>query len=470
MAPLGQLAALGEDAVWERAPGATLADWAASPYSAEFAAETRTTERDQPVLWLAWSSEQARRVSRLMGWLHLVANGHATGRVMPLAPLVARVLQDASREQAVGLLWQFCSLFEGRALEPEAAHRLFNDGWLPLLRSAAPPRALVVYLARIAGTHNVRRRGVAGLGALQLEAPLLKRMQKLHDDHPSSEFMALTDKDAHALILALIASPEREAAGAWALEHWRILPVHPPRASVHVQHDAMWSEPTAGYSLAALLTQAAPPPTAVLRLLCTPAHRVRATRTKWFAGLAQKIGVSGSWEGNADAEGFVALPRELSLEFLYALCRLPAELPGLAGLFQAVIDAWRPAVLAAPESPVWVDCPGSFLSTGRSQTWWGEHRLFEVLTTIEVEARGPKCRWNGLTASHLAFARTLPLAREGLEWLWPERTLPLLCDRNAEAIGGAFFREALATPIDLTKALEKTNGHGSMELEANLHQ
>ncbi len=212
MAPLGQLAALGEDAVWERAPGATLADWAASPYSAEFAAETRTTERDQPVLWLAWSSEQARRVSRLMGWLHLVANGHATGRVMPLAPLVARVLQDASREQAVGLLWQFCSLFEGRALEPEAAHRLFNDGWLPLLRSAAPPRALVVYLARIAGTHNVRRRGVTGLGALQLEAPLLKRMQKLHDDHPSSEFMALTDKDAHALILALIASPEREAA------------------------------------------------------------------------------------------------------------------------------------------------------------------------------------------------------------------------------------------------------------------
>lgn len=411
-----------------------------------------------------------RRVSRLEGWLQLVAGGHATGRVLPLAPLVARVLQDASREQAVSLFWRFCTLLEGRPLSNEAAHRLFNDGWLPLLRARDPSRALILFLARIAGSHNVRRRGVAGLGALQLEAAFLKRMQKLHDEHPTSDFMPLADKDAHALILALIASKERDAASAWALEHWRVLPVHPPRASVHVQHDAMWAEPTAGHSLSALLTRENPPPVGILRLLCTAAHRVRAARLKWFAGLAAKIGVSGSWEGNADAEGFVALPRELSFEFLQALCRLPAELPNLASLFQAVMEAWRPATLAAPEAPVWVDCPGTFLGTARGQAWWGDHRLFEVLTVIETEARGPKCRWNGLTPSHLMFARTLPLAREGLAWLWPENTLPLLCDRNAEVIGGAFFREVMATPIDFGKALEKTNGHGSMELEADLHQ
>lgn len=421
------------------------------------------------MLWLAWVSETARRASRLAGWLRLVITGQATGKVMPVAPLVARVVIQSSREQATALVWRMCAMLEGRPLEPQVAQRLFDDGWMALMRIPSPSRVLILYLARIAGTHNIRRRGIEAI-VPHVPVTLAKRLQKLHADSKSGEFMLLPDKDAHALILALIEAKDSTAVSSWALEHWRILPLAPPPQSLHVPHDAMWAEPTGGQTMADALSHPVPPPLSLLMLLRQASHRIRADRVKWFARVATELRVTVTLEGPTDGEGYVHVPRHESLALLHAIAAVPDRAIHKM-LCDKVEESWTGTALQVPEAPVWVDCPGTFLGRGRALPWWGEQQhVMEVLTVIEVEARGPKCQWNGLTPAYAALAPSFPLAREGLEWLWPDNTLPLMCDRNCDPVAGSFFREIMAGTIEFGTVLEKRNGHGSMEMELALHE
>jgi len=473
------------DGVWERLDGVNRLDWLNSPYRfprRSTAFESRLFRRDTPVLWVGWSSEIARRVCRLAGWMHLVAMGKVGGGIaMPLAPLLTRALVSVTPELAAVLLQKFCLFFHTAEVDTATMTELFKRCWMPLLsRPSLPANQRLLYLlACTGGTHSLRSRAVTELTDLLRPPgdkpefkPLLRMCYELNSAATAGftgEFFPLDADLRTRLLCAICESTHVEEIAKWSNTNWRVLVNTPAAHSFQVGHNVCWAEPTGPSRLAEYIRQGVPLP--LLRMVAAFSHRVRTSMLPLFQRIAATFQLHEGWVGVGASDGFTALRSEVTHAFLHTVLHQPEAVRN--GLVKGIEEHWRVHEPHVVEQAPWADAPSDFLAPFQPRSEWEPTNALAAITALESLVRGSRCRWAGLTWLHAMYAKSFPLAKDAGTWLWPDDTLPLLVDCNSVAAAGPYMREVMRRGLPLNSIqLNPTSpahlGHGNMDVEVAL--